>query len=675
MKQPSVYLKMRVLGALDTVDGRTRHERVHNVAAMTFLDEEGNSRQFTWRTIQTWHYRYKNHGITGMTNQPRKDKGQTRKVTPEELLEAINAAKPHFRNHHANKRALYRFCIEKGLLQPDRIAQTTFYRFIREYDLLAARRQRQQKTPRLQHEICQPTLAGRHHVRPLLSTPAWHGSRKQAKLIAFIDDASRVLCHGEFFFEENVDTLVQAIRAAFYKRGVPEQLLVDNGSIYCSQEITLICARVGCILRHTAVRDAAAKGKIERFFRRVRDQFLVRQLDLSSLEALNRQFTHWVENDYNAVPHDAIGMKPIDRFGIDLARLRFLPPSEHNDELFYRRGRQKGQKRQHLQLRRPTLRNPRRPPRQKDPAPLRPPPPRYHRRHHLSQGPTHGRRPAPRRRRQRAQTPKGAVMIRAFYGLTQNPFDLRDLELLPQQQEIHDTLKVHCQQGGLCLVLGVPGTGKSVIKQSLQRLPENQHLVATVGRTLHTYTNTVKILCDAFRIDFESSAFKCERRLIEQAFSLNHAGKSLTTILDDAHLMDLANLRKLRLLFEDFPKNHNLILIGQPSLLAALDLGVNQDIKSRVTYSVITKRLNADDMRDFILRELDRVGLGHNTFTRPAVDLIVRSADGVLRKARNLCVGCLIEAVRSANKTIDIDNVNRVLLQPHWQKESDLVDY
>jgi len=129
--------------------------------------------------------------------------------------------------------------------------------------------------------------------------------------------------------------MVQAIRAALYKRGVPEQLLVDNGSIYCCQEITLICARVGCILRHTAVRDAAAKGKIERFFRRVRDQFLVKNLDLSSLEALNRQFTHWVENDYNALPHDAIGMKPIDRFGIDLARVRFLSPSEHNDELFY----------------------------------------------------------------------------------------------------------------------------------------------------------------------------------------------------------------------------------------------------------------------------------------------------------------------------------------------------
>ena len=62
-------------------------------------------------------------------------------------------------------------------------------------------------------------------------------------------------------------------------------------------------------------------------------------------------------------------------------------------------------------------------------------------------------------------------MIRSFYGLLQNPFDLRDFELLPGQQEIYDTLTVHCQQGGLCLVLGVPGTGKSVIKQALQRPP------------------------------------------------------------------------------------------------------------------------------------------------------------------------------------------------------------
>ena len=264
-------------------------------------------------------------------------------------------------------------------------------------------------------------------------------------------------------------------------------------------------------------------------------------------------------------------------------------------------------------------------------------------------------------------------MIRSYFGLTDNPFALREIELLRHQQEIHDTLRVHCQQGGLCLVVGTPGTGKTVIKESLKRLPEKQHLVATVARTLHTYTNTVKILCEAFRIEFESSAFKCERRLIEQAFSLNHAGKMLVTIIDDAHLMDMANLRKLRLLFEDFPKNHNFILIGQPVLLTNLGLAVNQDLKSRVTYSVITKRLHPDDMRDFIHRELDRVGLAHNTFTTAATDLIVRSADGVLRKCRNLCLAAMLEAVRaSAGRTVDIDLVNRVLIQPHWQKEVDL---
>jgi Integrase core domain len=250
MKQPTVYLKMRVLGALDSADGRTRHQRVLNVAAMTFLDEDGNPRQFTWRTIQTWFYRYKNHGITGMTNHSRSDKGQTRKITPEELLEALNAAKPHFRNHQANKRALYRFCIENGLLHAERIAQTTFYRFIREYDLLSPEDHDHKKRLAFSMKYANQLWQADTMFGPPVECPG--KGRKQTRLIAFIDDASRVLCHGEFFFEENVDTLVQAIRAAFYKRGVPEQLLVDNGSIYSGQEITLICARVGCILRHTA---------------------------------------------------------------------------------------------------------------------------------------------------------------------------------------------------------------------------------------------------------------------------------------------------------------------------------------------------------------------------------------------------------------------------------------
>lgn len=267
-------------------------------------------------------------------------------------------------------------------------------------------------------------------------------------------------------------------------------------------------------------------------------------------------------------------------------------------------------------------------------------------------------------------------MIRSYFGLTENPFALREIALLPHQQEIHDTLRVHCQQGGLCLVVGRPGTGKSVIKESLKKLSEKEHLVATIARTLHTYTNTVKILCEAFRIEFESSAFKCERKLIQEAFSLNRSGKMLVTIIDDAHLLEMECLRKLRLLLEDFPKNHNLILIGQVELLSNLDLAINQDIKSRVTYSVITRRLHDDVMREFIHRELSLIGLPHSTFTTGALGLVIRSADGVLRRCRNLCLASMLESVRAgAGRTIDIDIVNRVLLQPHWQSQVDLTDF
>ena len=157
----------------------------------------------------------------------------------------------------------------------------------------------------------------------------------QTRLIAFLDDASRVCCHGQFFLAENVDTLIESLRAAFYKRGVPHALYVDNGSIYTSKEIIQICARLGCLLHHTPVRDGAAKGKIERYFRTVRDQFLSRQLDLSTLEALNRQFTQWVEDQYNAQIHSVLGMSPLDRFALDRKWLRFLPPNQANDELFF----------------------------------------------------------------------------------------------------------------------------------------------------------------------------------------------------------------------------------------------------------------------------------------------------------------------------------------------------
>ena len=332
MRNPTPYLKMRVLGAIDMAGGNTIAARIKAVSQMTFTDEEGHARQFTWRTIQTWYTRYQKHGVTVMENQARSDKGKTRKVRPEDILEAIRAVRPKV--HGVPKRSvLYRLCIEQGRLNRWQVARTTFYRLVRQFELLKPDAESSSKV-RLAfakahaNEMGQAdTLYGPHMQH--------HGSPVQTRLIAFIDDASRVCCHGQFFVAENVDTLIESLRAAFYKRGVPHSLYVDNGSIYTSKEIIQICDRVGCLLHHTPVRDGAARGKVERFFRTVRDQFLARALDLSSLEALNRQFTQWAEEQYNAQIHSVLGMIPLDRFALDRKWVRYLPPNEANDELFF----------------------------------------------------------------------------------------------------------------------------------------------------------------------------------------------------------------------------------------------------------------------------------------------------------------------------------------------------
>ena len=145
----------------------------------------------------------------------------------------------------------------------------------------------------------------------------------------------------------------------------------------------------------------------------------------------------------------------------------------------------------------------------------------------------------------------------------------------------------------------------------------------------------------------------------------------LVPIIDDAHLMPPDCLRKLRLLCEDFPRSHNLVLIGQPPLLQSLSLSINEEIRSRVTYSALLSRLSPEVVEAFILDQLDRAGLGHNTFTPEALALIVRSGEGLLRRTRNLCLSSLIEAVRDQTRIVDLKQVNRVLIQPHWRKDCD----
>jgi transposase InsO family protein len=334
MKNASPYLKLRVLGAIDYAQGRSIRARIEQVANTDFMDENGMPRRFTWRTISTWLYRYKLNGVTTMVNKKRSDAGKSRKVSPEEVLEAINQVLPMFREKGRwDKSDLYRACLEKGLLSRPNIAPTTFYRYIRDYELLKPEEECKNK---LRMAFCMQYANQLWQADTMFGPHVEHeGKMVQSKLIAYLDDASRLVVHGQFYPGETSTQLVSSLRSAFYKRGVPEQLYVDNGSIYAGQELSLICARVGCILRHTPVRDGAAKGKIERFFRTVRDHFLSRELNMTSFDALNRQFSTWLEEGYNASVHSATAMKPLDRFALDSRRIRYLSPDQTTDELFY----------------------------------------------------------------------------------------------------------------------------------------------------------------------------------------------------------------------------------------------------------------------------------------------------------------------------------------------------
>lgn len=262
-------------------------------------------------------------------------------------------------------------------------------------------------------------------------------------------------------------------------------------------------------------------------------------------------------------------------------------------------------------------------------------------------------------------------MINAYFGVKETPFNQKTPALLPQQQRAFEVILSQCQMHGLTLLIGTPGTGKSVVKQALREHDEKRLAVPVVSRTLHTYHSILRILCEAFQIDYDGGNHKCERQLIDEARRLNRQGKMIAPVIDDAHYLPIESLRKIRLLLEDFPKNHNLILIGHPCLRDKLQLSVNQDINSRITWSGELQPLAPDDMRAFILAQLHAVGMPETTFTDRAMNLIVQSAEGVLRSARNLALGALLEAVRDQKRTVELAQVNAVLMQPHWRRQYD----
>jgi putative transposase len=149
-----------------------------------------------------------------------------------------------------------------------------------------------------------------------LQGPKLMATGRRAVLLAFIDDHSRMLVGWRWATGEDVFGLEAALRPALMARGIPDGVLVDRGSAFVSSQLLRACALLGAKLIHASPRAATTKGKIERFFRTVRDQFLVELEHRDDLELgeLNRLFGAWLEVVYHRRVHTETGQTPLARF-------------------------------------------------------------------------------------------------------------------------------------------------------------------------------------------------------------------------------------------------------------------------------------------------------------------------------------------------------------------------
>lgn len=161
--------------------------------------------------------------------------------------------------------------------------------------------------------------------------------KRKAYLIAFIDDATRIVPFATFALSENTSAFLPVLEQAMLRRGIPKRLYVDNGAAFRSHHLALVCARLGVTLIHAKPYKPQGKGKQERWFRTVRSRFLptLKEADLASLETLNRRFWTWVEGEYHQTPHHGLdGQTPFERWAMHSQDVRMPSSNESLRELF-----------------------------------------------------------------------------------------------------------------------------------------------------------------------------------------------------------------------------------------------------------------------------------------------------------------------------------------------------
>src|SRR5450631_1157324 len=289
-------------------------------------------------TLLEWALRYRHGGFQALAPKPRQDRGQSRVITPQlaGLIERLKRENPH-RTGTTLLRELALTSEPNAPTADPGLSASTLYRFLKQRGLterqLLAPAAHKKFEAQFSNQIWQADML----FGPYVQRPA--GGKMQVFLHAILDDASRLIPHAQFYPNQGLEACLDGLRLAVGARGVPVRLYIDNAKIYRSQQLARIAASLGILIVHTPPYQPEGRGKIERFFRTVRDQFLT-NLDPEqslSLEPLNDRFQAWIETVYHRSEHSALASTPLLRWQRDIEQIRQLPPATDLRRLFFYR--------------------------------------------------------------------------------------------------------------------------------------------------------------------------------------------------------------------------------------------------------------------------------------------------------------------------------------------------
>jgi hypothetical protein len=147
---------------------------------------------------------------------------------------------------------------------------------------------------------------------------------RKTYLFAFLDDHSRLVPQAQFYLSERLDSYLDALKQALLRRGLPRKLYLDNGPAFRSKHLEDITASLGIALIHSSPYKPQGRGKIERFFRTVRSQFLS-GFTGKTLHDLNEALDLWLNELYHQRKHTATNQSPFERFTAQMQCLRAAP--------------------------------------------------------------------------------------------------------------------------------------------------------------------------------------------------------------------------------------------------------------------------------------------------------------------------------------------------------------